>query len=328
MTFFDNKEDVIQIELTPHGRKLLSKGKLKPSFYTFHDDDILYESEFGGFTENNNAIKARILEETPYMKTRNCFDGVDSNIYNMNILDDSRALKNEIGSMPLNTNKTPSWKINFLQGELSSSQSYMSSSKNNIQPIPQLECEIEYTMSADNVQFYENIPSYDDTYISDIRTDGSFVSIKQEHLLLDILEKNGFDYKDSFEMEVYIYDYDGTQNRSSACSSSNDEYTLRRLNFLRENKRIRNDMLMIPREDGLIDDLDVLELSDQTHVEHFLDISIDKEIPEFEICKSVHDLKKRNIYLDTDIDCSQYQTESNLDIDIYGSPVTDIEDCD
>ena len=79
MTFFDNKQDVLQIEITPHGRELLSKGKMKPVFYCFFDDDIIYESEFSGFSENNTQTKTRILEETPYLKTQNAHDGIDSN---------------------------------------------------------------------------------------------------------------------------------------------------------------------------------------------------------------------------------------------------------
>ena len=33
MTFFNKKTDVIDIELTPYGRYLLSIGKLKPKYY-------------------------------------------------------------------------------------------------------------------------------------------------------------------------------------------------------------------------------------------------------------------------------------------------------
>ena len=43
MTFFNKKTDVIDIELTPYGRYLLSIGKLKPVFYEFADDDVLYD---------------------------------------------------------------------------------------------------------------------------------------------------------------------------------------------------------------------------------------------------------------------------------------------
>ena len=52
MTFFNKKTDVIDIELTPYGRYLLSIGKLKPKFYDFTDDDILYDAPLTFLTPN------------------------------------------------------------------------------------------------------------------------------------------------------------------------------------------------------------------------------------------------------------------------------------
>ena len=37
MTFFNKKEEVLDIELTPHGKGLLSQGKFRPSYYLFFD---------------------------------------------------------------------------------------------------------------------------------------------------------------------------------------------------------------------------------------------------------------------------------------------------
>jgi len=45
MVFFNTKEEVIDIELTPYGKHLLSQGKWKPVYYEFYDDDILYDSK-------------------------------------------------------------------------------------------------------------------------------------------------------------------------------------------------------------------------------------------------------------------------------------------
>ena len=42
MTFFNKKEEVFQIELTPYGRYLLSIGRLQPHHYKFFDDDVVY----------------------------------------------------------------------------------------------------------------------------------------------------------------------------------------------------------------------------------------------------------------------------------------------
>ena len=71
MTFFDPKEEVLNIELTQHGKRLLSQGKLKPSYYLFFDDDILYDINYAGITtEGQNSIEGRIQEDTPRIKTQ------------------------------------------------------------------------------------------------------------------------------------------------------------------------------------------------------------------------------------------------------------------
>ena len=57
MSFFDKKEEVISIELTPYGRNLLSLGKLKPSYYAFFDDDVLYNIQAAGGSETSADLK-------------------------------------------------------------------------------------------------------------------------------------------------------------------------------------------------------------------------------------------------------------------------------
>ena len=43
MEFFNSKEDVLEIKLTQYGKFIYSKGKFKPTYYAFMDDDILYD---------------------------------------------------------------------------------------------------------------------------------------------------------------------------------------------------------------------------------------------------------------------------------------------
>ena len=54
MEFFDKKEDVIDLQLTQFGRHMLSKGKFKPVFYSFFDDNILYNSSKADIEEVQN----------------------------------------------------------------------------------------------------------------------------------------------------------------------------------------------------------------------------------------------------------------------------------
>mgnify|MGYP001179887361 FL=1 len=65
--FINKKEEVIQMDLTAYGKHKFSRGEFTPAFYTFHDDDIMYDSGLGlatydGFNEEQNNIVSRIKE--------------------------------------------------------------------------------------------------------------------------------------------------------------------------------------------------------------------------------------------------------------------------
>tara|TARA_R110002074_G_scaffold248446_2_gene420393 strand:- start:708 stop:2081 length:1374 start_codon:yes stop_codon:yes gene_type:complete len=72
--YFNKKEDVLDIELTPFGELLLSQGEFKPEYYAFYDDGILYDANYAGVSETQNEVKKRI-KETPRLKTQYQFRG-------------------------------------------------------------------------------------------------------------------------------------------------------------------------------------------------------------------------------------------------------------
>ena len=59
-TFLNKKERVYDLQLTSYGRYLLSIGTFKPVYYTFLDDNILYDGAYAGLTESQNSIAERI----------------------------------------------------------------------------------------------------------------------------------------------------------------------------------------------------------------------------------------------------------------------------
>jgi hypothetical protein len=70
MSLFDSKQEVINIELTSHGKKLLAQGKLSPKYYAFFDDDVIYDYSYAALTESaNGEADVRIRKQTPYLKT-------------------------------------------------------------------------------------------------------------------------------------------------------------------------------------------------------------------------------------------------------------------
>ena len=67
--FFDDKEEVMTIELTEWGKYLYSVGKFKPKYYAFSDDEVLYDGSYAGLTsEEQKDIEDRVMNNTPYLK--------------------------------------------------------------------------------------------------------------------------------------------------------------------------------------------------------------------------------------------------------------------
>jgi len=158
MSFFDKKEEVLEFKLTEYGKRKLQLGRLKPAFYAFFDDDVLYNTEAAGFSEDQNDADRRIRFDTPTLKVQKSTTGAETRVNQfldaissslqetdstgqyvisensvefVNAFQDTPqfAQKFFLGSDPLGTSdlKTqyaPAWHINALEGEVSSSQYY------------------------------------------------------------------------------------------------------------------------------------------------------------------------------------------------------------
>ena len=174
MEFFDKKEEVLEIKLTPFGRYRLSKGQFKPTHYAFFDDGVLYNTEYAtadGYTENQNVADERIRNQTPTLKTLNVYEGIQTTqtayaaairaafkedpeapedplfmnpgaIYNREELQKAPSkidfLAKPLGTSRQNSDKYPAWAISMVQGEISSSVATYSSSV-GLELIPQLD---------------------------------------------------------------------------------------------------------------------------------------------------------------------------------------------
>ena len=87
--FINRQEEVLEIELTPYGKHLFSQGKFNPQYYSFHDDDILYDGVFGGIVEDQNDIVSRIKTTERLSLYSNFSGSVRNNQTNSNITSDS-----------------------------------------------------------------------------------------------------------------------------------------------------------------------------------------------------------------------------------------------
>mgnify|MGYP003633834501 FL=1 len=313
MTFFNKKEDVLKIELTPHGRRLLSQGKLMPKYYSFLDDDILYDGAQGGVSENNSQMKDRILSETPYMKPQTNYKGVESSLSNEdNKSEQVTYLQQKIGTNNTAETRAAGWNITALLGEVDTTSLTLTGSTTATQPIPQLEMTLEYTMSVGNqnkLEISNNGLLFNRDLPTLIKPDGSFIDITEEQILLNVFERNGFFHKDSYEIEVYLYEADEIEID-------------RKLKFYEQDRQIENNMLV----EQVSISSDGAEDLTKDYVEYYMDISVDKEIPEEDICEGLRRLKTKDIFLDLEVECPD---RDDIDVNIYGSRVRpeDLEDC-
>ena len=73
MKFLNKKEQVFDIQLTLYGKHKLSAGELKPTYYAFFDDNVLYDAEYAGVSETQNETHGRVKQDTQYLESQTIF---------------------------------------------------------------------------------------------------------------------------------------------------------------------------------------------------------------------------------------------------------------
>jgi hypothetical protein len=254
MSFFDSKQEVLNIELTQYGKELFSKGLFDPNYYAFFDDDVIYDSKYCGIEENQNDIETRILEESIYNKIVPSF--FDKNI---NLKRDLTELTDEhknlipLGTVDSNNNYAPSWSIKILNGtsiaSLTASQTinaykvsegvYQTKTIN----IPVL------TLNDISIKVTGSVPDFD---------------VIANYLLLEVEELNTNSSKENFEIEIY---------EITETTDSLGNKQLNRLSFGEKPIYIKDDIMLdqpiIPK---------IIPEIDKNFSEYYFDINTDKEI--------------------------------------------------
>jgi len=212
MSYLDPKERVIDLELTSYGRHLLAIGKLKPTYYAFFDDDVIYDGGYASVNEGQDNIEPRIQENTPRMAAQGIFSSRETAVFEAtpNVINDliigqdieNRKEKNkqilltktriqegpeqnEILQLPLGKSNpvfdnAPSWNARFLKAPLSSSVNYLEVSGTRgtyYRDIPQLNANIQYYIEKSGDGWVTSVAPEDGENVSDI--------IKEETILLD-----------------------------------------------------------------------------------------------------------------------------------------------
>jgi len=330
----DKKEEVIDIELTPYGKQLLSMGKMKPVYYAFFDDNIMYDGEYAGITEDQNIIQNRITELTPQLQTQYKFtskgvDGDEVDFGNGEKISTiaplkKNALSSDLGSTRLSGQDYPAITLRMLNGSIKDVNLDYATEFGQ-KRIPQINLEVLYAVEVGNVSIGSSavevspmddtptivgaVTSTNETIVSRIAIDGSYLSITPQIILADIVEKNT-DFKiENFTIEAYEMGE-----------------TMIPLTFAKNKKNnVVNNILLdeVPEEDMV-----PISLSPD-NVEYYFDIFVDSDIDREIINNSISVLKSKGLYTDKD-----YVNEDNVLIrevisDIYGTnvTVTDIKDC-
>ncbi len=289
MSFFDSKEEVINIELTSYGKYLLSRGKFKPYYYAFFDDDILYDALYANVTESQNAIQERILNETPSLKPQNRFVGTEKTISRnptlvLGGLDDLKfdeqqfsseknyALTFPIGKSSYNSEYCPAWNARLISGTIFSTDNYFDPSngqETSTQPYLQIP-QINLSSGTFDVRILDNQSDASTGYelVGQSLNNEKFAFSKPSIFLLDLLELNTDDSKENFEIEVFVKEEIKDNNLTNVIWKP--------LFFKKKPVTIKNNILLdIP--ENLINNLNP-ELDDTTLVEHYFELLVDDEI--------------------------------------------------
>ena len=363
MKFLNNKEQVLDIQITSYGKYLLSKGKFSPKFYSFFDDGVLYDSEYAGFNELQKDIQNRIKNETPRLEMQSSYVGVESTVSQMpegfdsnssafdfieNLISSKDSFQNEneknyflkypIGTSDPDKVSSPAWNVNVLSNSISSSLSYFTASYDGVYlNIPQVNLNpIVYKYGVGSAPPGEAPP---DTQF--VGPDGSFLRVFEDEgdIILAIEESNAFFGNDNFEVEVYL-------EETNTDSSNNVITTSTPLYFRKQKELIRDGLLIDESEDdlgnpfpsmGILNDLngDSGEFGsislDPTYVEYYLSMDFDSEIDQDLLCELTID-KDVSVFTNSDLNClkrdkpSPFNTSNVFETDANRSKVGECDD--
>lgn len=353
MLFLDPKEQVLDIELTQHGKRLLACGKMKPAFYAFFDDNIIYDSEYGGFEENRNDAGTRIREDTPTTQVQYVFSGIETDIkkaveqkrfrlqqgFNEGVMiqgtpEKHFAISAPLGNSSLNDPEAPAWNVNILQGEISGTIEVVTGSQPNTK-IPQLNMEnITFKTSAETPALNDPEASPDRSFgdfgadgegtVSDLNfassrfEDGSFIKIEEDFLLLELTEDNVDSLSKNFDIEVFIEEQD--------LNTGQNIFTP--LSFDVKEPLVVNDILvdqegLLPIENRALD---------PTYVDHFFHVYVDDEISKDILCRLVPKPVIESAFPADFLDCDRFieprLADNTLVVDaggLYESSVTEAD---
>lgn len=308
MVFYNKKEEVLEIELTPYGKHMLSKGGVHPKYYEFYDDDILYDSEYGGISEKQEEIQERI-KNTSRIKVQYTFEGADKRYkeyvkqvkekgtLNVPIIEKRKNFSLSslpLANMSITSEKMPATSLSLLNAEVETNTNTLSRGIPRHTKQVQLKTktakikirEIDLGTEEDDDQIFElQDPSLLVTrYISDTyRTEAylennKIVQVTTEipYILIDINETEIDTQNDNFE--IFLYEIEQKENNG-------------------ETFEIEKQIMFAKERDYIVNNLYVEEDEEQQEpiqvtrdmAENYFIIQKDKEIADNIFCNNLTD---------------------------------------
>ena len=343
MSFFNRKEEVLEIKLTQYGKRLLGTGRFKPEFYAFYDDDILYDTNYGGFSENQNDAHDRI-KETPRSHIQHSFDKVETSMAStdgflnlpMSSINREYSLALSLGESDQGEN-LPAWEVRFLDGQLSGAIYHTTGSLNKstleattgITRIPQLITEPikakTKVVKADELinlgpargngleQECDGLTGQD-FFISgeSLFPDNTAIELEVDRLILEIDEHNVDGSYENFDIEIF--------------ELVGDNEELKPLFFQKAEDQIQDGIL--------VSDLDPKDTSffgepTDENVEYYMNVQVDSEIGRRLLCSLMAKDSPDGVHSRRTLNCEDFDDQETVDdSSLYNFPNDSVEeDC-
>lgn len=359
MEFFNKKEEVIDVQLTEYGKLLYSRGMFSPTYYSFHDDDIIYDYGYAGIAnEEQNDIDTRIVE-TPRLKCQTKFERIKSTYHTPTHdslpaslkyapLDSIMGTQAELittmpekdffispplGSSEMSKQDAPAWEIHFLQGFFTGSADRLNTC-GMFKAIPQLHAQGVYEAST----VYNAIADTDDEVDSSPESDDGENDILNlipqgedaEHYLLSDQLEDGTSFlvkKDSIIIAIDELNTSKNQENYTFELYRIDEVEQEAGITCEQNKNAIGAIVTNKKEVLTPIYLGANNTNNVLRLENFFEIQVDGEIGQ-ELCEII---RKDNVqrgkvsWLDKIIDCPEIIGDVGINIYPYDDQGDDCE---
>lgn len=329
MKFLNKKEQVFDIQLTPHGKYKLSAGTFNPVYYAFFDDNIAYDRRYfsGSSEESQNDIHKRIKKETQFLESQAIFqERMGGSVVEGGLLVDTIYAQEEnlltsygsIGDARLlseESNVAPAWKIVTMVGENQEVRGNFSGSIDKDTTdvvrseanITQLDIIADYVLSSEDPAELNRNNSFEN-----FREIGSTTRAFADDRVIKLTSKNPLFYLEELNTEFLSENFD-----IEVFKIVDDDF--QKLYFQTKKPQIIDGKMIsaVPISDNKNVNTD--------SVEYYFSILKDYEVDSKIVCKYVNQFNTENYLIDLDHDCTDVDGE-DLYFDIYGK-VTESEIC-